>query len=96
MANAIYKLASPLHGLDTISSLSEMQEGFAITIDNYFCDNTCLSLRKGYRQFLKFNTSSPLKTLIPFVEKGQILATAGNQIFVSTKEEAIEDNIISD
>ena len=46
-----YTLPSPIRGLDTTTSISEMQEGYAITLDNFFCDNSCLTFRKGYREF---------------------------------------------
>lgn len=85
-----YTLPSPIRGLDTTTSISEMQEGYAITLDNFFCDNSCLTFRKGYMEFAKLNTKGTIKTIISIPGFSDLLAiTDKGEIFNVTKNKLL-------
>jgi len=85
-----YTLPSPIRGLDTTTSISEMQEGYAITLDNFFCDNSCLTFRKGYTEFAKLNTKGTIKTIISIPGFSDLLAiTDKGEIFNVTKNKLL-------
>lgn len=77
-----YVLPSPLKGVDTVTPISAMQEGYAITIDNFSPENEKLKVRSGYQLYKKLDCSGDVATLIPMDEIDDILAAAGGNIYL--------------
>ena len=51
-----YTLISPIKGLNVRDSLTDMDAGCAITMDNYIPLDTKVALRKGYKLYAAFES----------------------------------------
>ena len=51
-----YSLPAPIKGLNCRDSIADMQESFALTMDNYIPLDNHLVLRKGYMRYISMNS----------------------------------------
>jgi len=74
-------LPAPLKGLNKRDSLSDMDAGYAIVMDNYLPQDTKVALRKGYVRYVK--TEQPVATLAVYNHgaNSQMLAVSGHKFW---------------
>ena len=81
-----YNIPAPILGLNVRDSLADMEQGYAITMDNYIPLDTKVALRKGY--VLHVPTEYAVKTLVAYNlgATSSLLAICGSKLYnVSNK-----------
>ncbi|MDR1361367.1 MAG: hypothetical protein LBJ18_03655 [Rickettsiales bacterium] len=78
-----WKESAPINGLDLKSLKSEVQDGFALQLNNLLPDFGAVKVRRGYFPLINFNTLMPVTRIMKFADAKQMIYASGSQLFIN-------------